>query len=526
MAFLLHHIIEEVAQRTPDAAALLHRDASLSYAQLAELIDQTARGLAALGLQPDDRVAVYLPKQFETVIALFATAKAGGVFVPINPLLKAAQVQHILDDCDPLILVTSAARAHSLRGVLEPKTLTHLVLLDRQDENFPLLRTHRWTDLQSHDDFPPPSRIDSDMATILYTSGSTGLAKGVVVSHRNLLAGATSVAEYLGNSASDCILAVLPLSFDYGLSQLTTAFQAGASVVLMDYLLPRDVVRAVARYRVTGLAAVPPLWNQLAQLAWSQEARDTLRYITSSGGSMPVETTAKLREALPTTDIFLMYGLTEAFRSTYLDPKEVDKRPESIGKPIPNAAILVVRPDGSACNVDEPGELVHRGPMVALGYWNDSAKTASRFRPAPGLATERPDSELAVWSGDQVKRDADGFLYFVGRDDEMIKTSGYRVSPAEIEEVIYALPQIRQSVAIGLPHPELGQAILLTVEADAPSLTEEAILEHCRQTLPAFMVPALVRTMSRLPRTPNGKVDRRAIAKQFAEVFQLVENES
>jgi acyl-CoA ligase (AMP-forming) (exosortase A-associated) len=360
----------------------------------------------------------------------------------------------------------------------------------------------------------PHRRIDTDVAAILYTSGSTGRPKGVVLSHRNLVVGATSVAGYLGNGPGDRILAVLPLSFDYGLSQLTTAFVSGACAVLMDYLLPRDVIDAVARERITGLGAVPPLWIQLAQLPWPAEARSSLRYLTSSGGRMPGKTLAALRRSLPDTRVYLMYGLTEAFRSTYLPPEELDRRPESIGKAIPNADVMVVRGDGSRCRPGEPGELVHRGSLVAMGYWNDAERTAERFRPAPGQDPALPLPEIAVWSGDTVRADAEGFLYFIGREDDMIKTSGYRVSPAEVEEVACATGLVAEAAAVGVPHPVLGQAIALAVTPPHGSRVEVAtLLTECRRRLPEFMVPSHVEVMEVLPRTPNGKTDRRSLAR-------------
>jgi acyl-CoA synthetase (AMP-forming)/AMP-acid ligase II len=270
---------------------------------------------------------------------------------------------------------------------------------------------------------------------------------------------------------------------------------------------------------VTGLAAVPPLWNQLATLPWPEEASDSLRYLTSSGGAMSVETTERLRQALPKTDIYLMYGLTEAFRSTYLSPDQVAVRPDSIGKAIPNAEIMVARPDGSECDVDEPGELVHRGALVALGYWGDRETTAIRFKPAPGQPEGLPTPELAVWSGDIVRRDAEGFLYFIGRNDETIKTSGYRVSPGEIEEVIFQIPGIVQAVVFGAPHPQLGSGIVLIVQTSNAQLDEEAILGHCRVHLPMFMLPGHVELVRDVPRSPNGKIDRKTLSQQFGHVF-------
>jgi len=516
MASLLHHFIERQAGHNPDAPALLHKNSVLSYGELHAQVAQTARGLAAL-LDAGERLAVYLPKQTETVLALFGASAAGAVFVPVNPVLKPAQVGYILRHCNVRVLVTSADRATALAEELSQcHDLRQLVIVgDKQpDSDIPALP---WAGLLAGDG-QPHRRIDDDIAAILYTSGSTGQPKGVVLSQRNMVAGAHSVAEYLGNHAGDRLLAVLPFSFDYGLSQLTTAFSVGASVVLMDYLLPRDVIRAVGRYGVTGLAAVPPLWNQLATLDWPDEAKG-LRYITNSGGAMPLATTRALRTALPGTDVYLMYGLTEAFRSTYLPPDQVEDRPDSMGKAIPNAEVLVVREDGSECAPGEPGELVHRGALVALGYWNDPARSAERFKPAPGQPAGLPHPELAVWSGDQVRRDAEGYLYFVSRKDEMIKTSGYRVSPTEVEEIVFGAGNIAQAVALGVPHPMLGQAIVLVVQAADTALTEQAVLAHCKRELPAYMVPAAVFLHDELPRNANGKLDRAALAACYRDLF-------
>jgi acyl-CoA ligase (AMP-forming) (exosortase A-associated) len=331
-----------------------------------------------------------------------------------------------------------------------------------------------------------------------------------------MVAGARSVAAYLHNRPEDRILAVLPLSFDYGLSQLSTAFLSGACVVLINYLLPRDIVRMVAKERITGLAAVPPLWIQLAQLDWSEGG--TLRYLTNSGGAMPRTTVARLRLLLPQAEIYLMYGLTEAFRSTYLPPSELERRPDSIGRAIPNAEVMVVRPDGSPCAPDEPGELVHRGALVALGYWNDAARTAERFRPAPGREAGLPLPEIAVWSGDTVRMDAEGFLYYIGRSDDMIKVSGYRVSPTEVEEVVHGAGGVLEVAAVGVPHPALGQSIAVDAVAlpEAPA-SADSVLDACRRALPSYMVPAHVEIRhASLPRNPNGKIDRKLLQAELA----------
>jgi acyl-CoA ligase (AMP-forming) (exosortase A-associated) len=419
--------------------------------------------------------------------------------------------------------VTARDRARDLAAELAHcPDLRHVLLVDSDSglDHLDRLTVSSWDAVASAPSLPGVRVIDADIAAILYTSGSTGKPKGVVLSHRNITAGAASVAQYLENTADDRLLAVLPLSFDYGMSQITTAFLAGASVTLLDYLLPKDVLTTAARDRITGIAGVPPLWAQLAELTWPAELNAHLRYLTNSGGAMPRATLAKLRASVPSARVFLMYGLTEAFRSTYLPPSELDRRPDSIGKAIPNAEILVVRPDGTACADNEPGELVHRGALVALGYWNDSQKTAERYRPLPGQDPGLVLPELAVWSGDTVRRDEEGFLYFIGRRDEMIKTSGYRVSPTEVEEVLYATGLVTDAVAIGIPHPELGQAIaVIAAPAPARAADTQALLAECRSRLPNFMVPHHIEWRTRLPRNANGKFDRKQLALELAELF-------
>jgi len=259
------------------------------------------------------------------------------------------------------------------------------------------------------------------------------------------------------------------------------------------------------------------------QLEWPAAIAGHLRYIANTGGRMPRETLAELRRRLPNTKPYLMYGLTEAFRSTYLPPSEVDRRPDSIGKAIPNAEILVLRPDGTACGPNEPGELVHRGALVGMGYWNDAEKTAERYKPLPvgvgGREAGLMLPEMAVFSGDTVQKDEDGYLYFIGRRDEMIKTSGYRVSPTELEEAVYAMKLVGEVAAFGVAHPSLGQAIVLSVTAVADaSIDADRLLAECRRLLPAYMVPADIDVhAASLPRNPNGKIDRKTLALQYEE---------
>jgi acyl-CoA ligase (AMP-forming) (exosortase A-associated) len=521
----LHHLLQHRAVSHGQAAALTFKNTTLSYAQLWHRVSGVAAGLARLGLEREQRVAVFLDKRIETVAAIFATSAAGGAFVPVNPLLRPQQVAYILSDCSVRVLITTSDRLNLLGDALNAcSSLAHVLLVDAGPADIAALQkprymVHQWSQLFESADFFPPrsSAIDLDMAAILYTSGSTGKPKGVVLNHRNLIVGAESVSQYLENTDEDVILAALPLSFDAGLSQVTTAFSVGAHVVLMNYLVPGDVARLCARHAVTGLTCVPPLWIQIADQEWPPEAASTLRYFANTGGKMPRPTLDRLRGLFPQAKPFLMYGLTEAFRSTYLDPTQVDRRPDSIGKAIPNAEILVVRPDGTKCNPGEEGELVHRGALVAMGYWNDPERTSGRFRPAPGRDASWRTPEIAVWSGDVVVADEEGYLYFVGRKDEMIKTSGYRVSPSEIEEEAYATGLVRDAVALGVEDSKLGQRILLVASpAGSEGLNEAALIGAMKRKLPLYMVPSVVVIRDEIPRSPNGKFDRTRLREELA----------
>ncbi|HMO46588.1 MAG TPA: acyl-CoA ligase (AMP-forming), exosortase A system-associated [Rubrivivax sp.] len=527
-ASLLFELPARSVDRRGAHEALVHGNTRLCYTELAQRIAQFGGGLLALGAERTDRVGIWLDKRLETVVASFAAPAAGGVMVPMNPLLKPEQVVYIARDCSVRVLVTSPERLALLLPVLgECSDLRHLVLTEPPAEAPALppgIALHTWAELLDAPPRPGHRVIDTDLCAILYTSGSTGQPKGVVLSHRNMVAGAKSVAGYLGNCPQDTLLAALPLSFDAGFSQLTTAFHAGARVVLLNYLLPRDVLKAMAKEKVTGLTAVPPLYIQLTQLEWPAQIGEHLRYFANTGGRMPRETLDALRARVPKARPFLMYGLTEAFRSTYLPPEEVDRRPDSIGKAIPNAEILVLRADGSECGPDEPGELVHRGALVGQGYWNDPDKTAERYKLlAPGHGGRVAGLQLpeyAVFSGDTVRKDAEGFLYFVGRRDEMIKTSGYRVSPNEVEEILYATKLVGECVAFGVDHPQLGQAIqvIATPPAGAGALDLEALRAECKRHMPAYMVPAGIEPAAGpLPRNPNGKIDRKRLSTAWLE---------
>ncbi len=525
---LLHDLPARAAALWPTAVALTLSDQSLAYRDLQAQVTRVAGQLLRHGLTRGARVAVYLDKRFEAVVVSFAATAAGGVLVPVNPVLKPGQVGHILQDAGAQVLVTSATRLPALRDELVQCPDLRLVLICDDaagdgvlSEEAGALPCVAWARMLAPGDVLPPLVMgicETDTAAIFYTSGSTGLPKGVVLSHRNLVAGACSVAGYLENQADDVLLAVLPLSFDAGFSQLTTGFLVGARVVLVNHLFAQDVLKAMTREGVTGLTAVPPLYMQLAALDWPTGATERLRYWACTGGRMPLDALQRLRERAPNALPYLMYGLTEAFRSTYLPPTEVDRRPGSMGRAIPNVQILVLREDGSVCAVDEPGELVQRGPLVAQGYWRRPVETAARFKQLPAALSPGRDGlaqpELAVFSGDTVRRDAEGFLYFVGRRDEMIKTSGYRVSPTEVEACVAGSGLVQEVLAVGRDHEALGQAIVVAALASSAAsgnttTDTAALLAHCRAELPAYMVPLQVVWMQQpLPRNPNGKLDR------------------
>lgn len=521
---LLHESLYANAESNPDAEALVvHKGESVDYGSVVASIETLARQFQAAGITAGDRIAVYLPKTLLSALAPYAASLIGAIFVPVNPLLKAAQLDHILRDSEAKLLVTTAERAARHAALIKGESLTAGVLVDGElsdPDGFPG-RTLRWAGVTcgpDRDANPDAFRPRSGIAALLYTSGSTGNPKGVVVTHANLLAGIDSVAEYLRLSADDRLLAVLPFSFDYGLNQLTTALAVGGTCVMFDYLLARDILTALAQHRITGLAGVPTMWSQLAALEPPDTSFPALRYFTNSGGALPRSVLARVRALFPAADPFLMYGLTEAFRSTYLPPKYIDERPGSIGIPIPGADIVVVDATGKRAAKDEEGELVHSGCHVTAGYWNNPAATAERFRAVPGVTDVTGAPVIGVWSGDIVRVDGDGFLYFVGRRDGQIKTSGYRVSPEEIEEAAYTSGLIDMAGAFGIADETLGQVIGLAVvpRAAATGFSSAQVLAACRAALPAYMVPKEIFVLDTMPLNQNGKVDRLALAHTHA----------
>ncbi|MFZ1743839.1 MAG: acyl-CoA ligase (AMP-forming), exosortase A system-associated [Pontixanthobacter sp.] len=508
MPNLLKHIakpIDHLAEcGADDSPALVLRNRTLSFKDLRDRVAQLSGWLRVRVPERGARVASWAVKNELTCLMPLAAARAGLVHVPINPLLKHAQVAHILDDSGAVLLMGTKARLASLEDGDVPANCVIFeedeVLAALDDVAQPLL---------------PSSQNTGDLCAILYTSGSTGRPKGVMLSHANLWLGAESVADYLDLATDDVTLSVLPLSFDYGQNQLLSTWLAGGCVVPLDYLFPRDVAKACAKYGITTLAAVPPLWVQLTELEWPPESTGPLRRLTNSGGALTEELVADLRAIFPHARLFPMYGLTEAFRSTYLDPDLVASHPTSMGRAIPHAEILVIADDGALCAAGQEGELVHCGPLVAQGYWQDPERTAERFKPAPAQSEY---GGVAVWSGDRVKRDTDGLLYFVGRRDAMIKSAGNRISPQEIEDAARATGLVAEAVALGIADERLGHAIHLVVRAAPDSDDPQAHLPKAlSKMLPNFMQPHVIHWRDALPLNPNGKLDRTAIKQEISE---------
>ena len=482
------------------------RDRVLRYEDLRSRVSRLAGWLRGRVSGTGARVACWLPKSELACLLPLAAARAGLVYVPINPLLKRAQVAHILADSGASLLIANVARL----ATLEPGDLAGAEVVEE--------RAARDEVAAPGHELPPSDADPDSLAQILYTSGSTGRPKGVMLSHANLWLGAVSVAGYLGLHANDRLLGVMPLSFDYGQNQLLGGWYAGASIAPLDYLTPRDVVKAVARWQLTTLAGMPPLWAQLVEQDWG-DAGASLRRLTNTGGALTADLVRKLRAQFPQADLYAMYGLTEAFRASFLDPALVDAHPTSIGKAVPFAELMVVADAGGEAGPDEEGELVQAGPLVAQGYWQDAARTAERFRPAPAFSRL---GGMAVWSGDRVRRDGSGLLHFAGRRDAMIKTSGNRVSPQEIEDAALATGLVAEAVALGVADAALGQAIHLVARA-APGVGREAaeagLLPALGRELPNFMLPRAVHWREAMPLSANGKLDRGALAAELLEVL-------
>lgn len=523
MDYLVHHMLRASAERFPDKEALVHRDRRLAYRDVALLVERVATGLRKAGVERADRVGIYLEPSVEQVVSIFAASQSGGVFVPMHQGLFAQQIAHVVNDCEMKVLITDTGRLSQLDEVLsDMPSLETIVVVGEFDVTLARDAAHEkqrvslddFLAIETADESWQEVAIEKDLAGILYTSGSTGKPKGVMLSHANVVAGASIVSEYLSITDADRILAVLPFSFDAGLNQLTTAFQQGGTLVLTTFLFAKEIVAVLDRESITGLAGVPPLWALMAQGSsrFKSTALPRLRYITNTGGAMQPNVLSKLRDAVPEAEVFLMYGLTEAFRSTYLPPAELDHRPLSIGKAIPNTDIFVVNDAGELCGPDEPGELVHHGPTVSMGYWGHPELTARVLRPHPFATPGDAEPSKVCYSGDLVKMDAEGFLYFIGRRDNQIKSSGFRVSPTEIEEILCKNSDLQEAAVIGVPDPVLGHRIkAFVVAGEGSSVQSDDLLAKCATAMPRHMIPKSIEVVDVLPKTSSGKVNYPAL---------------
>lgn len=491
-AWLLWHA---AATRGPHLAI---RDGATSttYTELCGAAAAVAARLISVGVQPGDRVAILLQRGADAAAAFFGILAAGGVAINVNESLRARQVEHVLSHSGARVLLTTTETLAWLGRPLDSAATSVLL-----DQRLPPAQVS------------PTARIGMDPANIIYTSGSTGLPKGVLISHGNLWAGARSVAAYTALGPEDRIASLLPFSFDYGFNQLLTSLLVGATLVIERSPLAPVVVRTLREESVTVLPCVPPLWLQLLATPSFHDPLPALRVMTNTGGRVPEDAVRALRQAHPDARLFLMYGLTEAFRSTYLPPDQVDRHPDSIGRGIPGAQIMVLTEDGREAEPGEEGELVHRGPTVALGYWNDPEATAKVYRSNPLRPVGTPDVERVVYSGDIVRRDADGLLYYIGRRDRIIKTMGYRVSPDEVASVLYASKQILEAIITTEPDDSRGNLIIAHVVLSEEG-TLDALKRYTGAELPRYMQPARIETHASLPRTSSGKHDTRALTTE------------
>lgn len=530
----MHHMLTDSAARRATAEALVDDGQSLTYEAMAARCSSLAAALQQRGVKRGERVAIFLPPTATLPLAIFGVSQSGAVFVPVHHGLFPDQVAHILRDSGATALITDQSRWLKLQPILSQTPDLALALVDGLDAAETSITSE---DLALHlatNDRPQSTDGNaSELAAILYTSGSTGKPKGVMLSHENLISGAEIVSEYLGLTSADRILAALPLSFDAGLNQLTTAVLQGGTTAMIEFRFGRQIAARLAEHRITGLAGVPSLWSLLAQPSsgLAKQPLPALRYITNTGGVMPQNVLQQLRTLLPQTDVVLMYGLTEAFRSTYLPPSELDRRPTSMGRAIPRTEILVVDEAGNRCGPDQVGELVHHGPTVSLGYWNQPELTDRALRPHPLPQNETDRAARVCYSGDLVMQDADGFLYFVGRRDNQIKSAGFRISPTEVEEVICQVARVRQAAVVGVPDPVLGQHLVAfallqesTTDEDSKGNTanesgpdSQTLQNHCAATLPRHMVPKQIRIVDTLPMTASGKVDYPKLRAMLAD---------
>jgi long-chain acyl-CoA synthetase len=509
---LVHEFLEKSAEQYPSKEALICGGERLTYAQIEDRANRVARGLRAAGVERGDRVAIWLPNSVETVVALFGILKASATFTVINSTTKYDKLAYVLNNCSASGLFAPDRSGEQVARLLqEVPSLRFVALCGKGDveaaSSYPQMAAFTEV-LETHPgERPPCASIDIDLACLIYTSGSTGDPKGVMSTHANMVFAASSIIEYLENVPEDILINVLPLSFDYGLYQLLMAFKFGGTLALeRSFAYPAALLRRIEQERVTGLPGVPTLFAVLLQMDLSKFELSSVRYLTNTAAALPVEHIQRLRDTFSWARLYSMYGLTECKRTLYLPPEELDRRPGSVGIPIPGTEAWVEGDDGQRLGPGEIGELVVRGSHVMQGYWNAPDKTAERYRPG------RYPAERLLYTGDLFKTDKEGFLYFVARKDDIIKSRGEKVAPKEVESAIYRLPGVVETVVVGEPDPILGEAIVaFVVPNEGVTLTERDVIRHCTQNLENFMVPQQVKLRDSLPKNPSGKVDKKAL---------------
>jgi long-chain acyl-CoA synthetase len=508
---LVQRFLEDSATRLPAKVCLVSGGRRLTYREVDTMANRLANAMIAAGMRRGDRVALFLGNTVEAVVSIFAVLKAGGVFVPINCSTKHQKLDYILRNCGARGLVTEARTASSglVGAVMRGNIDIQFVVVTGEDVPDSQVRTDRvltFNTVQSmySGSLPACANVDLDLACLIYTSGSTGEPKGVMSDHSNVEFASGSIIEYLHNTENDVVINVLPLSFDYGLYQLLMTSRLGGTLVLEhSFAFPNEILQVMAQERVTGFPAVPTMFAMLANLDLSRFDLSALRYATNTGAALPLSHIRQIRRKLPGVRLYSMYGLTETKRTLYLPPEELDARPDSVGIPIPGTETWLEDEEGRRLPAGETGELVVRGRHVMRGYWDDPNATAKRFRPGP-LPGER-----VCRTGDLFRTDADGFFYFVGRQDDMLKCRGEKVAPKEIENVLYEIAGVVEAAIVGVPDPVLGQAIKALLVVMGRQITEAEVRAHCKANLEDFMVPKYIEFCDQLPKTSSGKIAKK-----------------
>lgn len=508
----LNKFLAESARRHPDREALVTKEGRFTYGRLNSMSAAFSSALVSDGLKKGGRVCVLMENSAELVAAVFGILRAGGIFVLLNPTAKARKLRYILENCQAAALVTTYEKAPLVSEAAGDSASLERIWFSGQQIALPSGLSKISADLRegfetSNNSEPACRPKPADLACIIYTSGSTGTPKGVTMAHSNMTAAADSINSYLGNTRDDIILNTLPMSFDYGLYQVLLGFRAGAKVILEKFLYSWDILKTIEKERVTGFPIVPTISSILLKTEdFKGLSFEGLRYITNTGAALPVQHVKRLREIFPRTKIFSMYGLTECKRVSYLPPEELDRRSASVGKPMPNTEAYIVDRDGKKVGPGVTGELVVKGPTVMVGYWGMPEETASVLKPDAS-------GEMVLFTGDLFRTDEDGFLYFVGRNDEILKCRGEKVSPKEVEEVLQAHEGVAQAAVAGVPDAVLGTALKAFVVArKGYELSQRELMQHCSRHLEDFMVPKHIVFMEDLPKNENGKVSRAQLA--------------